>query len=397
MLRNSYLETMHKLLLILTFAVVAFACKDDEGDGGATSAVFRYDTVNCETTVNQLLLEGSANLSYKATITEGQEWLSFSPQQTGVTVHEGAITPIVFVYSQKNTTPQVRKAVVAVEFSNGARHEATLTQLEYTSSANYDKQWAEQPRYEEGASFLYKTYYTTLANTRYVRNYSICYDVDKKVARWVAYPLHTSYTLPNVGRTDAWAYDPNTQQPVIPDSDQQYIIETYGTGYARGHQCPSADRYSTIATNEMTFYATNMMPQNSRFNSGVWGTLESKVRENMVKDTLYVVTGTFFGNSETTTDRKGNVIGVPSNCWKVLLRTRKGNSGKRIQDCTADELMGIGFWFANSSSSSGSPANYSMSIAEVEERTGFTFFRNLPAEAAAAVKQQNDPSEWKMY
>lgn len=387
---------MKRMVLVIMLAAFAFACKDDNGDGGATSAVFRYDTVNCETTVNQLLLEGGANLTFKATITEGAEWLSFSPQQTDVTVKEGAITPIVFVYSQKNITPDVREATVVVEFSNGDRHEASLTQLEYTSSANYDKEWAEQPQYEESASYIYKTYYTTLANTKYVRNYSICYDVDKKVAHWVAYPLHTSYTTPNVGRTDAWAYDPNTQQPTIPKSDQQYVIESYKTGYARGHQCPSADRYSTIATNEMTFYATNLMPQNSQFNGGVWGKLESKVRDNMVRDTLYVVTGTFFGNSQTTTDRKGNVIGLPSDCWKVLLRTKNGNTGKRIQDCTADELMGIGFWFANSSASVGSPAEYSMSIAEVERKTGFTFFRNLSAEAAAAVKQQNDPSAWKM-
>ena len=387
---------MKKVVLVVLSAVLAFACKDDDGSEGGTSAVFRYDTVNCETTVNQLLLEGGADLTFKATIAEGAQWLSFSQQQTGVTVKEGAIAPIVFVYSQKNTTPDVREATVVVEFSNGDRHEATLTQLEYTSSATYDKAWAEQPQYEENSSYIYKTYYTTLANSKYVRNYSICYDADKKVARWVAYPLHTSYTTPNTERTNAWAYDPNTQQPTIPESDQQYIIQTYGSGYDRGHQCPSADRYSTDATNEMTFYATNMMPQNSRFNSGVWGTLENKVRENMVKDTLYVVTGTYFGDSQTTTDRKGNVIGVPSDCWKVLLRTKKGNTGKRIEECTADELMGIGFWFANASSSTGSPAEYSMSIAEVERKTGFTFFRNLPAEAAEAVKRQNDPGAWKM-
>lgn len=387
---------MKRMVLVIMLAAFAFACKDDDGDGGATSAVFRYDTVNCETTVNQLLLTGSENLSYTATIAEGNDWLSFSSQQSGVIVKEGAVTPIVFVYSQKNRTPDVREAIVVVEFSNGDKHEATLTQLEYTSSALYDKAWAEQPLYEEEPSYIYKTYYTTLANSKYVRNYSICYDVDKKVSHWVAYPLHSSYTTPNVGRTDAWAYDPNTQQPMIPESDQQYIIQTYGTGYARGHQCPSADRYSTIATNEMTFYATNMMPQNGSFNGGVWGTLENKIRENVVKDTLYVVTGTYFGDSQTMTDKKGNVIGVPSNCWKVLLRTRRGNTGKRIQDCTADELMGIGFWFANSSSSTGSPAKYSMPISEVEAKTGFTFFRNLDPEAAEAVKQQNEPSEWKL-
>ncbi|MEG0498640.1 MAG: DNA/RNA non-specific endonuclease, partial [Alistipes sp.] len=224
---------------------------------------------------------------------------------------------------------------------------------------------------------------------------SICYDRTKKVSQWVAYPLHTCYTTPKVGRTDAWAYDPNTFAPVIPESDQQYVIESYRTGYARGHQCPSADRYSTVPTNEQTFYATNMMPQDGGFNGGIWASLESKVRDNICNDTLYVVTGTYFANERTTTDRKGNIIGLPSNCWKVLLRTKSGSTKKRIEDCKADELIGIGFWFANDKSNGNPLPSYSKSIAEIEKQTGFTFFHNLAADAVA-VKSQNDPSAWNI-
>lgn len=385
------------MLSISLFAALLAGCnKNDGNETGNTSAVFKSEVVNCETTVNQLLLGGGGNLSCTITVLEGEEWVSFSTSQPQ-TVWEGAVTPVVFVYMQKNLTTEERTARVEVRFSNGARAEASFVQSAYTSSALYDRDWAEQPQYEEAADYIYKTYFTTLsASSRLVRNYSICYDTDKKVARWVAYPLHTCYTMPNVGRTDEWAYDPNDQQPEIPQSLQQYVIDSYGTGYARGHQCPSADRYSTIATNEMTFYATNMMPQNSKFNSGVWGTLENKVRASIVRDTLYVVTGTWFGDSQTMTDRKGNRIGVPTDCWKVLLRTKKGNTGKRVQDCTADELIGIGFWMPNASSTDGSLAQYVVSIAEIEERTGFSFFHNLPDDVAAAVKQQNQPSDWNI-
>lgn len=385
------------MLSISLFAALLAGCnKNDGNETGNTSAVFKSEVVNCETTVNQLLLGGGGNLSCTITVLEGEEWVSFSTSQPQ-TVWEGAVTPVVFVYMQKNLTTEERTARVEVRFSNGARAEASFVQSAYTSSALYDRDWAEQPQYEEAADYIYKTYFTTLsASSHLVRNYSICYDTDKKVARWVAYPLHTCYTMPNVGRTDEWAYDPNDQQPEIPQSLQQYVIDSYGTGYARGHQCPSADRYSTIATNEMTFYATNMMPQNSKFNSGVWGTLENKVRASIVRDTLYVVTGTWFGDSQTMTDRKGNRIGVPTDCWKVLLRTKKGNTGKRVQDCTADELIGIGFWMPNASSTDGSLAQYVVSIAEIEERTGFSFFHNLPDDVAAAVKQQNQPSDWNI-
>lgn len=379
------------LSLLLLF--VAYACEKSGESGVPASAAFRTPTINCETTTVQLLLGGDASLACTAEVVEGSDWLLFS---SGEARWEGMLTPVVFLRSERNTAPEARQARVEVRFSNGDVREATLTQEAYTSSALYDKAWAEQPAYVENDIYIYKTYYTTLSGSSVrVRNYSVCYDTEQRVARWVAYPLHSCYTNPSVDRTDAWSYDPNTQPPEIPRNVQQYIVESYGTGYARGHQCPSADRYNTEATNEMTFYATNMMPQDYRFNSGLWATLESRVRSSMVRDTLYVVTGTSF-DGRTTTDRKGDRIGLPSHCWKVLLRTRSGNTGKPVAECSADELMGIGFWFENSASSNGSLRDYACSIAEVEERTGFSFFRNLPAEVAAEVKAQVNTSAWNL-
>lgn len=375
--------------------LLLFAACEKEGEGSApVSASFRTRTINCETTSVQLLLGGDASLRCTAEVVEGADWLTFS--STGSARWEGDFTPVLFLHSERNTAPEARQARVEVRFSDGDVREALLTQEAYLSSARYDKAWAEQPAYVESDTYIYKTYYTSLSgSSRRVRNYSVCYDTEQRVARWVAYPLHSCYTNPSVDRTDAWSYDPNTQLPEIAQGVQQYVVGSYGTGYARGHQCPSADRYSTVETNEMTFYATNMMPQDSRFNSGLWATLESRVRSSMVRDTLYVVTGTSF-DGRTTTDRLGNRIGVPSHCWKVLLRTRSGNTGRSIAECSADELMAIGFWFENGSSSSGDLRDYACPVAEVEERTGFRFFRNLPAEAASAVKAQDNPSAWNL-
>lgn len=390
------MKTLERMVLMMVLVVLGVACGNDDG-GGVASAAFKNDVVNWETTQNQLLLTGGDNLTFTATIVEGTEWLSFSAQETGVALKSGPMTPVIFIYSQKNTTPDDRTARVVVAFSNNDTSEVTLTQQKYTTSASFDKAWAEQPQFRENSNFVYKTYYTTLSKaTKPVRNYSICYDVDKKVAQWVAYPLHTVYTTPYTGRSDEWAYDPNVFLPSIPNSNQQYVIESYKTGYARGHQCASADRQSTLPTNEQTYYGTNIMPQDSKFNGGIWLSLENKVRDNMCNDTLYVVTGTYFANSQTTTDRKGNRIGLPSNCWKVLLRTKNGNTGKRIQDCTADELIGIGFWFANNTSNGSNLTEHATTIADIEERTGFTFFHNIPSNAHIPVKSQNDPSVWKI-
>ena len=73
----------------------------------------------------------------------------------------------------------------------------------------------------------------------------------------------------------------------------------YYKNYSRGHQIPSADRTATDELNSQTFYASNITPQNGDFNGGIWASLEGKIRENMCQDTLYVVTGCYFGNGYT--------------------------------------------------------------------------------------------------
>ena len=87
-----------------------------------------------------------------------------------------------------------------------------------------------------------------------------------------------------------------------------------------------------------------MTPQLNRLNQDMWANLEAKVRAQICSDTLYVVTGCYYANTNTTTtDRDGKVCPVPTNYFKVLLRTRTGTTGKRIADCSADELKAIDF------------------------------------------------------
>jgi endonuclease G len=108
-----------------------------------------------------------------------------------------------------------------------------------------------------------------------------------------------------------------------------------------------------------------------------------------------VVVGTLFENNETVT-RFGRTIGVPTHCFKLLLRTKSGSSGKAISDITsADELMCIGFLFENSDkSASVKISTAATSVAEIEKRSGFKFFRNLNPAIADKVKSQKRTSDW---
>lgn len=390
-------------LLAFFFAGVLFlfaGCGDSD-DGPSVEVRLAAETVNCNATTNRIIATGDA-MTFVATIV-GQDvddaWCSFSSFDTSAEPQlskQGHVGIPMSLYLLRNETDEVREVFIRVVFADGFDTTLSLLQGAYLSTADYDRQWGEQPAFRDGDTYMYKTYFTTLTRGGYVRNYSICYDTRKRVSHWVAYPLTTNYLEPAINRTNAWSYDPNDQPPTIPVEYQFNIRNTYGTGDARGHQCPSADRYSNAATNAMTFYSTNIMPQNYDFNGGIWADLERHIRDVQLRnrrDTLFVVTGTFFADNRTITARDGTKIGYPSDCWKVLLR---GSDGKAVWECSADELYGIGFWFANDRSNTGTLRSYATTIADIEQKTGFSFFRNLPADAADAVKAQNRPSDWDL-
>lgn len=73
---------------------------------------------------------------------------------------------------------------------------------------------------------------------------------------WVAWHLQ-SEDMGSAPRQDDFRSD-NT----LPSAWYRVVSTSYsGSGFDRGHNCPSADRTSTIAANSSTFYMTNMIPQ----------------------------------------------------------------------------------------------------------------------------------------
>ncbi len=238
------------------------------------------------------------------------------------------------------------------------------------------------------------THYITVKNKR-VRNYSMLYDTDEKVSYWVAYPMHPMYTSGPGKRSDVFTYDPafpyNEQMPVTGNN-------TYGSGWSRGHQIASADRYVTQEANDQTFYVTNMTPQNYDLNGGQWATLESWVRtkaaDSKRSDTLYVVTGCVIRTAESPNVSyvtKNGVRGaIPKAYYKVLLRTA---DGARTYP-TSENGMCIGVWMENKAPAGGDVwQNHLTSVADIEELTGQTFFPAI----SATVKETYSASAWGIF
>ena len=411
------------LVLVLGFT----ACEYETWSPYKSNAEINSTLVSAQVSTISGKTVGDPTLTWELKVTDGNDFCT-------------AVKKVGFVGSDfslkfdANDNDYERIARATITFSDGYTKSFELRQLVMTENPDYDHAWAEQPAFQQGSSLVHKTYYTTLNDNRRVRNFSICYDLDKICSRWVAYPAHNIYTSgrdyevggTTAGRTNAWAFDDAVTQykyssnwstayeivstylsdldtyntytnPIIPQSKQADIRFTSGIGggYARGHMLPSADRYNTWNTNAQTCYSTNIMAQDYDFNSASWGTLENKVRTKVCADTLYVVVGTLF-ESNKTVSKNGRTISVPSHCFKMLLRTKSGNSKKNIADIkSADELMCIGFIFENNATGANTQLkNAAVSVAEIERRSGFSFYQNLDPSIADKVKSQCNFSEW---
>ena len=400
------------LLVTMSAMLVLFAGCGDKDDGGdkESLATLVAETVSSSTTTNKISTQGPSGITFEATIVSqggDAEWCSFDLNKQ-VSSAGGNVGDPAYLYLDKNNSDDDRTARIDVTYTNGYSTSLTLTQRA-AGFIDYDRSWGEQPEYRSDDAYIYKTYYATFVSNQFfpggkLRNYSVCYDVDRHISHWVAYPIFKKvYETPVLSRVNDFNYDPNDQLPVIPTRDQQYIGtggngRGYGAwGYDRGHMLPQASRYNNYEPNRMTYYGTNMMPQNSTLNQNIWASLEGKVRGwggLQTYDTLYVVTGAAFKSTKTI-DNANGPIAVPSHCWKVLLRQR-GNQNRQISQFKADELKAIGFVFTNDDAGSATSIESSVrSVKEIEELTGFKFFRNLDPAVADAVKSQKNLADWE--
>ena len=291
---------------------------------------------------------------------------------------------IQFAFTYKTTeatapTWEIQKILITKE-------KEVIVKTDYGDEYKSVPAWMELPEVKEGDKYYIHT--APIGQVNY-RNYSFIYDADALVANWVAYPLCDLYTKKTVQRTDAWAADPFVStQAIYAKAGDIYNDGKGGAKYNRGHQLPSADRLASTKMNEQTFYYTNIAPQLSdkAFNAGIWEDLETAVRNwsssSNSTDTLYVVTGCMVDNPiEYRKDNEGKQVPIPNAFFKALLRLSKGS------------YIGAGFYFDHKSYQ-GQPVtikDFAMSIKDLEEKTGFNFFVNLPADKSAAIKAE-DPT-----
>ncbi|HEX4385408.1 MAG TPA: DNA/RNA non-specific endonuclease [Myxococcales bacterium] len=141
--------------------------------------------------------------------------------------------------------------------------------------------------------------------------YVVSYNGTRKTPNWSSWELNTSW-LGTAARQDTYRAD-TTLPANIP---QASLADYSGSGFDRGHMCPSADRTLSVADNTNTFFLTNMVPQSSNNNQGAWADLEDYTRGlAMQGKEVMVISGPIYSGTITTV---GNGLQVPTSTWKVI-------------------------------------------------------------------------------
>jgi len=209
--------------------------------------------------------------------------------------------------------------------------------------------------------------------------YSMSYSRDNGGPNWVSWHLDSSW-LGTTPRQDDFRAD-----TTLPAGWYQVQATDFsGSGFDRGHMCPSADRTITVAANSATFLMTNMIPQLPANNQGVWANLESYSRSLVSQgNELYIISG---GQGLQFFIANGHVA-VPAQTWKVIIVLPVGtNDVSRVTTSTRTIAVVI----PNSGSIGTDWRAYRVSVDQVEALTSFDFFSNVSSGIQAVIEGRVD-------
>ncbi len=211
--------------------------------------------------------------------------------------------------------------------------------------------------------------------------YSLSYSRANATPNWVAWRLDSSWVGSAPRQND---YRPD---PALPSGWYQVDDNDYsGSGYTRGHMCPSGDRTRSIPDNSATFLMTNFIPQIADNNSGSWNNFENYLRTlaNQGKE-IYIYSG---GHGNAGTIANGEIV-APLVTWKVVLVLDNGtNDLQRINKST--RAFAIIVPNQEPISPSTPWREFRTNVDAVEYLTGFNFFTNVPKNTQEIIERRRD-------
>ena len=208
--------------------------------------------------------------------------------------------------------------------------------------------------------------------------YALSYNRQKGIPNWVSWRLAKD----DFGETDRQNdFRPDSR---LPDGWKKVTPSDYsGSGFDRGHLCPSADRSNSVKANSETFLMTNMSPQTHDLNAGPWEKLESYSRSLARRNvTLYIIAGQYGEKGKIK-----NKITVPTNFWKIIVVLPDNGDVSTINQDT--RIIAVDM--PNSEGVQNENwRKFRTTVLNIEQRTNYNFFSNLPENVRNSLKTKVD-------
>ena len=217
--------------------------------------------------------------------------------------------------------------------------------------------------------------------------YTMSYHRDRGTPNWVSWHLSSAW-LGSTPRQDDFRAD-----DALPSSWYHVGSTSYsGSGFDRGHNCPSADRTGSIADNSATFLMSNMMPQAPTNNQQTWASLENYCRTLVGQGyELYIVAGSYgkggTGTNGYFTTIDAGRITVPARTWKVVVVLPEGSTdASRVT--TSTRVIAVDM--PNSNSISTSWGSYRTTVDAIESATGYNILSAVSSTVQATIESKVD-------
>jgi endonuclease G, mitochondrial len=217
--------------------------------------------------------------------------------------------------------------------------------------------------------------------------YAMSYNNNKGHANWVSWQLDNTW----IGQTPR--QDNFRSNAQLPASFYRVTSTDYsGSGFDRGHLCPSADRTKSVEDNSATFLMTNMIPQAPRNNQNTWADLEEYTR-SLISPTFeaYIIAGTYntggTGSNGTMNNLQNGKINVPHRTWKIIVLLPIGDDdAKRITNSTRVIAVDM----PNNQNIDLDWRVYRTSVNAIEQTTGYDFLSNVSTSIQNTIESKID-------
>mmetsp|Transcript_12234 Transcript_12234/g.12318 ORF Transcript_12234/g.12318 Transcript_12234/m.12318 type:complete len:375 (+) Transcript_12234:296-1420(+) len=215
-------------------------------------------------------------------------------------------------------------------------------------------------------------------------NLSIMYDIRTRNPRWVMEVLSSCKSDSSADRKKLKFFK---EKSITVQDFQVAPGEFTGSGYSRGHLAPAADFSSSQQAMESTFSMSNVCPQMSGLNQGLWAQLEAWVRRLLFEyEEVVVITGPVFLPVSIqgqwvyiypTVGSFPRLVSVPTHFFKVILVRGRKRHLKRDPDVFAVAA----FLVPNQNIDTKTPLlSFLVKLRELENIVGLRFFDDLLSE-----------------